>query len=390
MSLYRFPSLHCKLIIYHYFWKIFAVTYAFVIFVCMNTVMILKLNSILLFLLSSFFISLAAYPAYIALLTKRKAGKQLRDDTITWEKASIFNALHKHKAGTPTMWGGLFLIVMAFMVLLSFGIQKLWLTNNTLFNRQETYILLFAFFSMWLLGLVDDILNIKWKSAIKWITAKMKLVRMFLFSAFISYWFVVKLGVDQFNLRPVWGQIDTWIRWSIIMFFITVALVNAINITDGLDGLVGGLMIIILPVLWVITLVFQRYLAAALIGILLWTLLAFLRFNINPAKIFMGDSWALAIGWFVATLVYLINIRFGILIPFLILFALFRIELWSSALQMFRKKVFKRKLFTVAPFHHLLEHTGHAEHTIVMKLRLIQWVLWAIASIMLFYQLYQI
>lgn len=350
--------------------------------------MILKLNSILIFLLSSFFVSLAAYPPYIALLTRLKAGKQIREDTSTGEKSSIFTALHQHKAWTPTMGGGLFLIVMAIMVLLSFVIHDLGFINNTLFNRQETYILLFAFFSMGILWLVDDVLNIKGKSAIKGLTAKMKLVWMFLFSAFISYRFVVKLGVDQFNVRPLWGEITTGIWWSVIMFFITVALVNAINITDGLDGLVGGLMVIILPVLGVVTLIFQRYLASTLIGILLWTLLAFLRFNIHPAKIFMWDSGALAIGWFVATLVYLINIRFGIIIPFIILFGIFWIELWSSGLQIFRKKVFKKKLFAVAPFHHLLEYKWHAEHTIVMKLWLIQWLLSAVAAIMLFYQLY--
>ena len=350
--------------------------------------MILKLNGILLFLLSSFFISLVLYPPYISLLKRRKAGKQLREETADGKKATIFAELHQHKAGTPTMWWGLFLLVMAVMVWLSLVIQQFDLINNTLINRQETYILLFAFFSMGILGLSDDILNIKWKSAIKWITAKMKLVRMFLFSWFISYWFFVRLGVDYINFRPLAGQIQTGIWWGVITFFLTVSLVNAINITDGLDGLVGGLMMIILPVLGVITFIQQRYLATTLIGIVMWTLLAFLRFNINPAKIFMWDSGALALWWFVATLIYLLNIKFGVLIPFIILLGIFWIELASSGLQLFRKKVFKKKLFSVAPFHHLLEYTWYSEHTIVMKFRVIQGILWAIALIMVFYQLY--
>jgi len=151
--------------------------------------------------------------------------------------------------------------------------------------------------------------------------------------------------------------------------------------------LVWGLMLIVLAVLGVVTFINQWFLATTLIWIVLWTLLAFLRFNINPAKIFMGDSWALALGWLIATLVYLLNIKFGIIIPFLILFMIFWVEVWSSFLQILRKKIFKRKLFTIAPFHHSLEHNGTPEHTIVMKFWVIQWVLAAIALIGMLYQL---
>ena len=149
---------------------------------------------------------------------------------------------------------------------------------------------------------------------------------------------------------------DIGILYAILTFFFTITIVNAINITDGLDGLVGGLMLIVLSVLGVITFLNQWYLATTVIGIVLGTLLAFLWFNINPAKIFMGDSGALALGGLIATLVYLLNIKFGIFIPFLILFAIFWVEIGSSFLQLTRKKFFKKKLFTIAPFHHSLEH----------------------------------
>lgn len=350
--------------------------------------MILKLNSILVFSLVSFFLSWILYPWYIKLLTKRKAGKQLRDTTMTWDEASIFKQLHNHKKWTPTMWWGMFLLVMAIMVAASFGIQELGRINNTLVNRQETYILLVAFFGLGTLWLIDDLLNIRGKSGIKGVTAKMKLLRMFLFSWFICYWFGIRLGIDYFNLWPLMGELDVNLRWSVILFFLTVALVNAINITDGLDGLVWWLMLVILPILWLLTFLHQRYLATTLIGILLGTLVAFLRFNINPAKIFMGDSWALALWWFVATLVYLINIKFGILIPFMILFALFWIELTSSGLQIFWKKFFKKKLFPMAPFHHYLEYKKYPEHTIVMKFWFVQAILGAIVLIMIFYQFF--
>ena len=101
----------------------------------------------------------------------------------------------------------------------------------------------------------------------------------------------------------------------------------------------------------------------------------------------MGDSGALALGGMLATLVYLLNINFGIFIPFMMLLLIFWVELASSFFQILWKKTFKKKLFAVAPFHHLLEHRGYPESTIVMKFRLIQGVLSAIALTMLLYQL---
>ncbi len=352
-----------------------------------SIIMLLKLNTILLYSLTAFFLSLMLYPAYIMLLRKLKAGKTIREETMDGHQTPIFSQLHGHKQGTPTMGGGLILAVLLFMVLLSIVIQKLGWINNSLFAREETYILLFALFSMGILGLIDDFLNIRGKKWIKGMTAKMKLIWMFGFSAFISYWFYGKLGVDWINFWPLTGEIHLGIWYAVLTFFFTITIVNAINITDGLDGLVGGLMLIILTVLWIVTFINQWFLATTLIGIVLGTLLAFLRFNINPAKIFMGDSGALALWWLIATLVYLLNIKFGIIIPFLVIFSIFRLEIGSSFLQLTRKKIFKRKLFTIAPYHHALEHRGTPEHTIVMKFWVVQGVLAAIALIGMLYQL---
>lgn len=348
--------------------------------------MLLKLNAIIIYSLIAFFLSLMLYPLYISLLKKRKAGKTIRDASVTWEEASIFKALHQHKAGTPTMWWWLILFVVLLMVLLSVVINKLWRTNHSLLARQETYILLFAFFSMWILWLIDDYLNIKWKSAVKWLTAKIKFIWMFWFSAFITYWFYVKLGIDFVNIWPFWWRMDIGILYAIITFVLTVWIVNAINIADGLDGLVWWLMLMVLWTLAVVTFISQWYLATTIIWIVLWATLAFLWFNINPAYIFMGDSWALAFWWLIAALVYLLNIRFWIIVPFILMFWIFRMEIGSSFLQIMWKKICKKKLFSVAPFHHALEHAGHAEHSIVMKLWLVQAILGVVALMGILYQ----
>ena len=345
---------------------------------------LVKLSQILFYALVSFGISLLLYPAYIRLLQRVKAGKTIRENAATGEKSEIFSKMHAHKQGTPTMGGGMFLIVMLVMILGSFLLQHFGWIGNSLWNAKESYIILFGFFSMGLIGLVDDFLNIKNYGKVKGLSARAKLIGMIIFSAWISYWFYVKLGIDYINLWPIAWKIEVWILFPLLTFIATITIVNAINITDGLDGLAGGTMAIILVSLAIVTFLNGTYIATTVVCILVAVLVAFLFFNINPAKVFMGDSGAFALGGLLASLIYLLNMRFWILIPFLIIFGIFIVELCSSFLQIFWKKVFKKKLFTVAPFHHLLEYKGMHETTIVMKTRLVQAIL-AIAGVLLIF-----
>ncbi|MDR0860901.1 MAG: hypothetical protein LBO09_08265 [Candidatus Peribacteria bacterium] len=169
--------------------------------------MLLNLSAILGFTLIAFIATLLLYPLYIKLLKKRKAGKTIRDNTATGEKSEIFAKLHEHKAGTPTMGGGLFLVMMLVMILVSILFQKWGLITNSLRNQQETYIILFGFFSMGVIGLIDDILNVKNVGTVKGLSIRAKMIGMILFSAAISYWFYVKLGIDYLNLWPLFGKI---------------------------------------------------------------------------------------------------------------------------------------------------------------------------------------
>ncbi len=352
--------------------------------------MLVKLNNIIMFALIAFFISRILYPIYISILRKYKLGKTIRETAVTGEKSKIFTKLHEQKKGTPTMWGGIFLLVMGLMIGISYILKDYWWIKNTLFNRQETYVILFGFFSMGLIGLIDDFLNIKWHGTVKWLSAKAKLIGMVVFSAFISRWFYSRLWIDYINLRPIAGKISLGLFYPILTFFITIAIVNAINITDGLDGLAGGLMTLILFVLTVVLFFNQTYIAATVIAIVIAILVAFMFYNINPAKIFMGDSWAFALWGLIASLLYFLNMRTWIILPFIILFGLFIIDLTSSFLQIFWKKYFKRKLFAVAPLHHLFEYRGINETTIVMKAWFIQGLLAAITIIIIFYQMNKI
>ena len=367
---------------------LYKITYTFFycFLCCLATIMLVKLNNIIMFALIAFFISRILYPIYIHILKKYKFGKTIRESAVTGEQSKIFSQMHEHKKWTPTMWGGIFLLVMGLMVGISYLLKDYGRINNSLFNRQETYILLFGFFSMGLIGLIDDYLNIKGHGAVKWLSARAKLIGMVIFSWFISRWFYSRLGIDYVNLWPIAGKISLGLFYPILTFFTTIAIVNAINITDGLDGLAGGLMTIIFFVLAVVLFFNQTYIATTIITIIIAVLVAFMFYNIHPAKIFMGDSWAFALWWLIASLLYFLNMRMGIVIPFIILFGLFIVDVWSSFLQIFWKKYFKKKLFAVAPIHHLFEHKGIWETTIVMKAWFIQWILATITIIMVFYQ----
>lgn len=341
------------------------------------------------------------FPYYIRLLRYLKAGKTIREDSGTGDKAVIFHALHQHKSGTPTMGWGLILLVMIIMIVLSLMLQKRWIINNNLLSRQETYVLLVAFFGMGAWWLVDDYLNIKSWGRSKWLPAIIKLLGMFLFAGFVSYWFHFKLGINEVdfwpfagltnlwrvNIQRLWSSYQVWLWYMVLTFIMTLTITNAINITDWLDGLAWWVMLMILSLCAIITFYYGQYIATTVIGIVLGCLLAFLRFNINPAKIFMGDSWSLALWWLFSTLVYLIGFKIGFVIPFFVLFGLCLVELITSWLQIFWKKVFKRKLFPIAPLHHLLEHRGMNESSIVMRLWLIQGILCMIAFILVMYQL---
>ena len=333
---------------------------------------LIKLSQVLFYALISFWVSLLLYPSYIKLLQKLKAGKTIRENTATGEKSEIFSKLHAHKQGTPTMWGGMFLIVMLVMVIGSFLLQHFGWIENSLWNARESYIILFWFFSMGLIGLIDDFLNIKNYGKVKGLSARAKLIGMFIFSAWISYWFYVKLGIDYINLRPIAGKIEVWILFPILTFIATIAVVNAINITDGLDGLAGGLMAMILVSLALVTFLNGTYIATTVVGILVAVLLAFLFYNINPAKIFMGDTGSLAFGATLATIAFMTDT----LIAFIIMSSIFIFETISVILQVSSKKIRKgKKIFKIAPFHHHLEAIGWKEETIVMRLWLLGMIL---------------
>ncbi|PID34581.1 MAG: hypothetical protein CR971_02515, partial [candidate division SR1 bacterium] len=208
------------------------------------------------------------------------------------------------------------------------------------------------------------------------------------FAAFISRWFYAKLDIDYLGLRPIIDKRHIGIFFPFVSFFLIIAITNAINIVDGLDGLSGGLMSFVLIGLGGFAFFTQHYIMTTLVAVVLSVLFVFMFFNIFPAKIFMGDSGALGLGGFLGVLLLMLNMQIGIIIPFTVLFFLFILDTFTSSTQILSKKFLKKKLYPIAPFHHYLEHKGMHETTIVMKAWFVQLILLTIFIVLMSLQIF--
>lgn len=308
----------------------------------------------------AFLLALSLAPAFIRFLHHHKLGKQLRITATTGEAATIFNELHAKKAGTPTMggiliWGTVILVLLFSRVLSYFG-----LIDHSLINRNETWLPIFTLITSAFLGLLDDYINIKGKS--KGLAVKPKMFWLLLFAAMGAWWFYYKLGANSIHL-PGFGDFQIGLWYIPLFIFVISGTANAVNFTDGLDGLAGGLLIIAFGGFAVIAFVKGLFILSAFCGIIVGALLAFLWYNIPPAKFYMGDTGALALG---ATL-GVIAMMTDSAVALVMIGAIFVIETLSVIIQLTSKKLFGRKVFLIAPIHHHFEKLGWSEATVVMR-----------------------
>ncbi|MFH1533931.1 MAG: phospho-N-acetylmuramoyl-pentapeptide-transferase [Nitrospirota bacterium] len=312
----------------------------------------------------AFLISLALTPWFTKQLIKFRIGKQIRDKALSGEDSSLFSALHAKKSGTPTMGGLLIWGTILLTVAISMILQKAEITKYSLFNRNETWIPLFTLATCGILGAVDDILNVKGIGKTKGLSAKLKLTWLTIFSAVGGWWFFSKLGFDSINI-PIVGVGPIEVGWWYIPIFILViiATANSVNFTDGLDGLASGLLIMAFGAFGIIAYAEGLLILATLCMVIVGALLAFLWFNIPPAKFYMGDTGSLALG---ATLGVIAMLTGQTLVLPIIGF-IFVIETISVIIQLVSKKLFKRKVFKIAPIHHHFEQSGWTESTVVMR-----------------------
>ena len=339
---------------------------------------------ILASLIASFVITLGLMPMGIRLLKRLKLGKQIREEWLIG-RASEFAKLHSWKAGTPTMWWIFIIWTVIILIVISFLINLMWpwlketfgsTINNTLWNRNETYLVIFTLLSVWLIGVIDDYLNIRWIGKTKWLSARVKTILLVGFWLIWAYWFYHKLGFSTIYF-PFFGDIDIEYFYIPLFVLILYSGANSVNITDGLDGLASWLLLFQYAAYGFITYSMWLYILSAFCLIIVWALIAFLWFNIHPAQVFMWDTGSLSLWATLAVIAMMTDTVLG----FIVMSGIFILETLSVIIQMLSKKFRNgKKVFRIAPFHHHLEAIGWREETIVMRLWLIGMVLAVIGT----------
>lgn len=318
---------------------------------------IVSLSHLGIMAMGSFILSMVLTPVYTKLAYKHQWWKKARTNSVTGEKAPIVHRLQaaKHQRNFPTMAG---IVIIAAVTLVTLGLNL---------SRSQTWLPLFAFFVAGMVGLVDDYINVRGSSNLAGgLRAKLKFSLISGVALVGALYFYYKLGYNMIHV-PAVGNFD--IGWLYVPLFVLVVIstANAVNITDGLDGLAGGLLTTAFGVYAVIAYFQGNFGIAAFCATVLGAMLTYTWFNIYPARFLMGDSGAFALGTALGVIAMLTNTVF--VLP--IIAAVFVVEAGSAVLQIASKKIFKRKIFLSAPLHHHLEAIGWPEPRVTMRL----WVL---------------
>jgi phospho-N-acetylmuramoyl-pentapeptide-transferase len=307
-------------------------------------------------------------------------GKQIRS-----EGAPIFNQLHQKKEGTPTMGGLLIWLTVLILALFFWGLGKMGfnhlITKLNFLSRSQTLLPLGALVASAIVGLADDLMGV-FRIGPKGGGLKMRhrLLIYTVIACFGAWWFYVKLSWSTIHV-PFIGNFDIGWWYIPIFIFILVATSFSVNETDGLDGLAGGTLMTGFGAYGVIAYAQGHYDLAAFCGVILGALLAFLWFNINPARFFMGDTGAMSLGITLGIIAMLTN-QF-LLLPFIGFILV--IESCSVILQIASKKLRGgKKIFLSAPIHHHFEAKGWPETKITMRFWIISWVMAALGLIIAF------
>ncbi len=315
----------------------------------------------------------AMTPMLTNFLYRHRLGKQIRNAAET----PIYSALHAQKSGTPTMagvlvWGSTVLLALLLWMISRFVPHGI-LHQANFWSRSETYLPLGMMFLAAVVGLVDDIYNIRQRGAHGGgLRVRQRLFLFALIAAVGAWWFVTKLDWTTLHL-PLIGNFDIGLWYAPLFILVIVATGFSVDITDGLDGLAGGLLLICFVTFGVIAFLQGKVELASMIAVIVGALASFLWFNIPPARFFMGDTGAMGLGVALGVIAMLTNSAALLLViglPFVI-------EAASVILQVLSKKIRGKKIFLSAPLHHHLEAKGWPEPKIVMRF----WIIGALSAV---------
>ncbi len=322
----------------------------------------------------SFMFALFWVPVVSGVLVKYKCWKKkVRTVAPDGTKTKIFARMHKNKeVSTPRMAGILIwgtTVVLAFVFwMLDVTTDWAWVEPLNFLSRSQTWIPLFTLVSASLLGLVDDVFVVMgWGETRKGggVTFRRRMFFMALIALAGAYWFFVKLGWNSLHVPFLGDVIIGW--WYIPIFVLIVMGVNSTSVVDGLDGLAGGLFTIMFAAYSILAFLQGQNDIAIFCAVVAGAILAFLWFNLPPARFYMGETGIMGLTSTIAVVAFFTDTV--LLLP--IIGSVLVLEAASVIIQMTSKRLFGRKVFKVAPIHHHFEALGWPAHLVTMRFWLI-------------------
>ncbi len=318
----------------------------------------------LLLALAGFLLSMVLTPIYTFFAYKYHFWKKQKVTTVDGKALPVMTKLHAHKfkRSFPTMAGLIGIIAVTLVT---------WAFN---FDRGQTWLPLVGFLGGSFVGVIDDSINIFGSGrGAAGLRGPVKFLLITIVGVVLGWFFAVKLGWTSI-LIPFVGNIEVGIVGMIIIFaFSVVATSNAVNITDGLDGLSGGLAMLAYGAFGIIALLQGNVQLFAFCMTVVGWLLSYIWFNVPPARFMMGDTGSFALGAGLGIVAMMTNSF--LLLP--VIGLMFVVETSSSLIQLLSKKILKKKIFISAPLHHHLEAKGWGEAKIVMRF----WILAGVCAI---------
>lgn len=321
---------------------------------------------VLLITAVSFIVAMLWTPFLTNFLYKNRFGKKIRDTGFDNTKAPIFYSLHKGKENTPVMGG---LLIWVTVAVLAFWFSRY--KDTSYLSRSATWLPLAALIGSGIIGAVDDVFNIKGigphRGGLKF---GVRLILYLTVACVGAWWFYSKLGWSSIHVPSV-GDFDIGLWYVPLFIGVLIFTAFSTNQTDGLDGLAGGVFATAFAAYMLIALVNGNVDLAIFCGSIMGALLAFLWFNIYPARFFMGDTGVMALGMTLGVVAFLTNTV--IILP--IICFVFYAEGITTIIQIASKKLRNgKKVFLSAPIHHHFEALGWPETKVTMRFWIISWI----------------
>ncbi|NFH69121.1 phospho-N-acetylmuramoyl-pentapeptide-transferase [Clostridium botulinum] len=308
-------------------------------------------------LLMGFAFSMVLGPIFIPMLHKLKFGQNIRKDG---------PQSHLKKSGTPTM-GGLIFFISVTVTMLIIGYKP----------TDEGMVVLYSLIAFGIIGFLDDILKIIHRANLG-LRAYQKMILLLLFSIALAYYGYTNIGTDII-IPFMNSKLNLGIFYIPLVVVYYAATTNAVNLTDGIDGLASSVTVIVLTFFAIVGFKTGHYQVGVFSIALAGALLGFLKFNAFPAKIFMGDTGSLALGGAIATIALILKMPLFIII----VGGIYVVETLSVIIQVTSFKTTGKRVFKMAPIHHHFEQCGWSEVKLVTVFSIITLILCIIGFIAL-------